>query len=61
VNTAAADHLMRIVRAIQLLGAQAIVTGIKPAVAETLISLGPGFAGVRTLRSLREALKACMR
>ncbi|MDC3955393.1 PAS domain S-box protein [Polyangium jinanense] len=61
VDEATADHVVRIIRSIQLLGAQSIVTGIRPAVAQTLISLGAGFAGARTVSNLREAIKICMR
>ena len=60
VDEGTADHLVRILRAIQLLGAQGLVTGIRPAVAETLTSLGAGFGGARTLSNLREALEVCM-
>ncbi|AKT42119.1 STAS domain-containing protein [Chondromyces crocatus] len=61
VDEVTADHLLRILRAIQLLGAQGLITGIRPAVAQTLTALQAGFAGVRTLSSLRDALKLCMR
>lgn len=61
VDDGTADYVLRIIRSIQLLGAQCIVTGIRPAVAQTLISLGTGFTGVRTVSHLREAIKICMR
>lgn len=61
VDEGTADHLVRIIRAVQLLGAQSIVTGIRPAVAQTIIMLGAGFAGARTVSNLREAIKVCMR
>lgn len=61
VDEATADHVVRIIRSIQLLGAQSIVTGIRPAVAQTLIALGAGFAGARTVSNLRDAIKICMR
>ncbi|HLM71867.1 MAG TPA: STAS domain-containing protein, partial [Polyangiaceae bacterium] len=60
VDEATADHVVRILGAIQLLGAQCIVTGIRPAVAQTLTELGSGFGGARTVRDLREAIKICM-
>ena len=61
VDEVTADHVGRILRAIQLLGAEGLVTGIRPAVAQTLTSLGVGFEGVRTLSNLREAISVCMR
>jgi rsbT co-antagonist protein RsbR len=61
VDEGTAERLVRILRAIQLLGTEGLVTGIRPAVAQTLSSLGEGLAGARTLRNLREAIKVCMR
>jgi len=60
VDEATADHVVRILGAVQLLGAQCIVTGVRPAVAQTLTDLGSGFGGARTARNLREAIKICM-
>jgi len=60
VDTSTADHLVRIVRAIELLGARAIIAGISPAVAQTMVSLGVDLTRLTTLRNLQEALKACM-
>lgn len=61
VDTNTAQHLVRIVRAIELLGARAIITGISPAIAQTMVSLGVDLTRITTLRNLQEALKACMR
>ncbi len=61
VDEGTADHLVKIIRAIQLLGAQSLVTGIRPAMAQTLIALGAGFGGARTVSNLREAIKISMR
>jgi rsbT co-antagonist protein RsbR len=61
VDTATADHLLKIMRAVELLGARCVVTGIRPGVAQTLVSLGVDLASISTLRNLQEGLKACMR
>jgi len=61
VDEGTANHLVKIIRAIQLLGAKSIVTGIGPAMAQTLTGLGAGFAGARTVSNLREAIKISMR
>ncbi len=61
VDEGTANHLVKIIRAIQLLGAKSIVTGIRPAMAQTLVALGSGFAGARTVSNLREAIKISMR
>ncbi|MDI3282427.1 AAA family ATPase [Polyangium sp. 15x6] len=60
VDTATADYIMRIVRAVQLLGAQAIVVGIRPEVAQTIVSMGVDLSSIATLSTLRAALLQCM-
>ncbi|XXY51640.1 AAA family ATPase [Sorangium sp. So ce269] len=61
IDEAVADHLVRIVRAVGLLGVRAIVTGIRPAVARTMTSLDIDMRVLGTHATLREALKFCMR
>lgn len=61
VDEGTANHLVKIIRAIQLLGTKSIVTGIRPAMARTLVALGAGFAGAQTVSNLREAIKISMR
>lgn len=50
--------LGKLVQAIRLLGAECIVTGIRPEIATTIVGLGVGL-GVRTARSLGEGLRLC--
>ena len=61
VDTATADHLLKVMRAVGLLGARCVITGIQPSVAQIIVALGLDMQGVTTLRSLREGLKYCMR
>jgi rsbT co-antagonist protein RsbR len=61
LDTATADHLLKVMRAVGLLGARCILTGIQPSVAQIVVGLGLDMEGVITLRSLREGLKYCMR
>jgi rsbT co-antagonist protein RsbR len=61
VDEGTAHHLVKIIRAIHLLGTKSIVTGIRPAMAQTLVALGAGFGGARTVSNLREAIKIAMR
>ncbi|HKS28326.1 MAG TPA: PAS domain S-box protein [Pyrinomonadaceae bacterium] len=56
VDTHAVANLTNLVMALRLVGAQAIVTGIKAHAAQSLISLGVDFASLRTHRTLAEAL-----
>ena len=54
------DDLLRIVGSVRLLGVQCIVSGIRPAVAETLVQLGVDLARVVTVATLHAALRMCM-
>jgi rsbT co-antagonist protein RsbR len=61
IDTATASHLLSLVRAIKLLGAEGIVTGMRPAIAQTVVGLGVDLSGIILLSTLREGLKLCMR
>lgn len=56
VDTTVASHLLGLVSAIRLLGAEGIVAGIKPEVAHTMVSLGLDLSQLTTQRNLRAAL-----
>jgi rsbT co-antagonist protein RsbR len=60
LDTATADHLLKIVRAVELLGAKCALTGIRPAVAQTLVELGVGFGSLVTQRNLKHGLRTCL-
>ncbi|MEZ4451479.1 MAG: STAS domain-containing protein [Nannocystaceae bacterium] len=60
IDTATANSLLRIARSTRLLGAECVITGIRPAVAQTMINLDTTFAGVVTLANVRDGLKYCM-
>ncbi|MBI4817686.1 MAG: STAS domain-containing protein [Deltaproteobacteria bacterium] len=61
IDTEAAGYLMKVFRSVELLGAQCVVTGIRPAVAQTLVELGIDLQGVATRRNLHEGLQECIR
>lgn len=61
VDTATADHLLTVMRSVRLLGAQGVITGIQPQVAQIMVALGIDMREVITLRTLREGLKFCLR
>lgn len=60
VDTSTADHLLRVVKAVELLGAQAVITGIGPSIAETMTSLGLDLSRLTTLANLQQGLKHCI-
>ncbi|UQA55401.1 STAS domain-containing protein [Polyangium aurulentum] len=60
VDSATADRLIKIVNAVELLGTRCVLTGIRPAVAQTLVHLGVDLGPLVTLRNLKHALRICL-
>ncbi|HSE99080.1 MAG TPA: GAF domain-containing protein, partial [Blastocatellia bacterium] len=60
VDADAAAHLRNTVASVQVLGARCIITGIRPAVARTLVELGIDISGLETCRKLSDALAAAL-
>jgi len=56
VDTAVANHLIKITQATQLMGCTCIVSGISPAIAQTLVQLGIPLSSVVTRATLRDAV-----
>lgn len=61
LDTATADRFGSLARGVRMLGARCIVTGIQPAVAQTMVAMGVDLGGVETLRNLAHALDRPMR
>ncbi|MGH3201185.1 MAG: STAS domain-containing protein [Streptosporangiaceae bacterium] len=57
VDTEVAQHLLKTVNAARLLGAECIICGIRPQVAQTIVSLGIEFGDIATKATLADALK----
>jgi rsbT co-antagonist protein RsbR len=60
VDASTAAHLLKLIQALRLLGAQGIITGIQPVVAQTMVALGLELTRITTLANLRDALRYCM-
>jgi rsbT co-antagonist protein RsbR len=60
IDTHTADYLLKVARAVALLGARCIITGIRPAVAQTMVNLDASFSSIVTLATLRDGIKFCM-
>jgi rsbT co-antagonist protein RsbR len=60
VDTKTADYLLKVVRAAKLLGARCVLTGLSPAVAQTLVEIGANLGEIQTLRNLKEGLRDCL-
>jgi rsbT co-antagonist protein RsbR len=56
VDTEVAQHLLKTVTAARLLGAECIISGIRPQVAQTIVSLGIEFGDIVTKATLADAL-----
>jgi PAS domain S-box-containing protein len=56
VDTQVANALLRAAQAVKLLGAQVIITGIRPEVAQTLVGLGLDLSGIKTLSTLQSGI-----
>ncbi|MRG91457.1 PAS domain S-box protein [Polyangium spumosum] len=61
VDTSTADRLLAIARAAGLVGAKTVITGLRPAVAQTVVTLGVAMGEVKTLRNLKDGLRYCLR
>jgi rsbT co-antagonist protein RsbR len=60
VDTKTASHILEVIRAIRLLGAEGVITGIRPSVAQAMVALGVDLSSIVTLANLRQGLKLCM-
>jgi rsbT co-antagonist protein RsbR len=56
VDTLVAQHLLKTVTAIRLMGADCIISGIRPQIAQTIVHLGVDLRGVITKATLAGAL-----
>jgi rsbT co-antagonist protein RsbR len=61
VDTAVANHLIKITKATRLMGCDCILSGISAAIAQTVVELGIDVGGIRTTATLRDALEDAFR
>jgi rsbT co-antagonist protein RsbR len=61
VDTLVAQHLLKTVTAIRLMGADCIISGIRPQIAQTIVHLGIDLAGITTKASLADALALALK
>jgi rsbT co-antagonist protein RsbR len=61
IDSQVSHHLIQMVRAVQLMGSDAILTGIRPEIARALTSLNIDMSGVTTRASLSDGLKEAFR
>ena len=60
VDTLVAQHLMKTVAAARLMGADCIISGIRPQIAQTIVHLGVDLSAVTTKASLADAFSVAL-
>lgn len=60
MDTRAVDHFLRTARAVRLLGARCVLSGVHPNISQTIVHMGLDLTGVETHRTLRDALRALL-
>jgi rsbT co-antagonist protein RsbR len=61
VDTLVAQHLLKTVTAIRLMGADCIISGIRPQIAQTIVHLGIDLQGITTKATLADALSVALK
>jgi rsbT co-antagonist protein RsbR len=61
VDTLVAQHLIKTVTAARLMGADCIISGIRPQIAQTIVHLGVGLGDVTTKASLADAFLVALK
>lgn len=57
VDTQVAQHLLKTVSAARLMGAECVISGIRPQIAQTVVALGVEFGDIATKATLADALR----
>jgi len=60
VDTLVAQHLLKTITAARLMGAECVISGIRPQIAQTIVHLGIDLAQVITKAKLSDALALCL-
>ena len=60
IDTQTAQHLIETISAVRLLGAEVILTGVRPVIAQTLVHLGIDLSNVITRASLAAGLRMAL-
>jgi rsbT co-antagonist protein RsbR len=61
VDTLVAQHLIKTVTAARLMGAECIISGIRPQIAQTIVHLGVDLGGIATKSTLADAFAMALR
>jgi len=61
VDTAVANHFIKMTKATKLMGCRTIISGISPAIAQTIVELGIQIDEIMTTNSMQDALRDAFR
>jgi rsbT co-antagonist protein RsbR len=61
VDTQVAQHLLKTVVAARLMGAECVISGIRPQIAQTIVALGIEFGDIATKATLADALALALK
>lgn len=61
VDTAVANHLIKITKATKLMGCETIISGISPEISRTIVELGIDVGSIITTSTLRHALRTALK
>ena len=61
VDTQVAQHILKTVVAARLMGAECVISGIRPQIAQTIVALGIEFGDIATKATLADALRHALR
>ena len=56
IDTAVANHFIKMTKATTLMGCKCVISGISPVIAQTIVSLGIDLADIHTRSTLKDAL-----
>ncbi len=60
IDTQTAQHLIETIKAVRFIGAEVVLTGIRPTIAQTLVHLGVDLSNVTTRSSLTAGLRVAL-
>jgi rsbT co-antagonist protein RsbR len=60
VDTLVAQHLLKTVAAARMMGAECIISGIRPQIAQTIVHLGIDLQGIASKSTLADALSMAL-
>jgi PAS domain S-box-containing protein len=60
IDTQTAQHLIETIKAVRFIGAEVVLTGVRPTIAQTLVHLGVDLSNVTTRSSLTTGLRVAL-